>query len=72
MLISYIRGAKAVGHENFPRKIPSILKLQDLIENAWDEGYNTAGRIETGGIRLTRKYIGTSEAQALFLSLSIQ
>jgi hypothetical protein len=72
MLISYIRGAKAAGHENFQSKIPSILKLQDLIENAWDEGYNTAGRIETGGIRLTRKYIGTSEAQALLLSLSIQ
>jgi zinc finger-containing ubiquitin peptidase 1 len=72
MLISYIHGAKALGHENFQDKVPSILKLQDLIEQAWDMGYNSTGKIETGGIRLTRKYIGTPEAQALFLSLSIR
>jgi hypothetical protein len=72
MLITYIRGAKASGFEHFHGKIPSILKLQDLIEQAWDMGYNSAGKIETGGIRLTRKYIGTPEAQALFLSLSIK
>jgi zinc finger-containing ubiquitin peptidase 1 len=34
-------------------------------------GYNSAGRIETGGVRLTRKYIGTPEAQALFMSLGV-
>ncbi|KAF5864975.1 hypothetical protein ETB97_005862 [Aspergillus alliaceus] len=45
--------------------------LQDMIENAWDMGFNSIGRIETGGIRGTRKYIGTPEAQALFLSLGI-
>ena len=72
MLISYIRGAKGFGHEHFQGRIPSILKLQDFIEQAWDMGYNSAGKIETGGIRLTRKYIGTPEAQALFLSLSIR
>jgi hypothetical protein len=72
MLVSYICGAQASGHEHFAGKIPPILKLQDLIEQAWDMGYNSAGRIETGGIRLTRKYIGTPEAQALFLSLSIR
>jgi hypothetical protein len=72
MLISYIRGAKAFGHEHFQDKIPSILKLQDFIEQAWDMGYNSAGKIETGGVRLTRKYIGTPEAQGLFLSLSIR
>ena len=72
MLISYIRGAKAFGHDRFQNKIPSILQLQDFIEQAWDMGYNSAGKIETGGVRLTRKYIGTPEAQALFLSLSIR
>jgi hypothetical protein len=72
MLISYICGAKASGYEHFEGKIPPILKLQDLIEQAWDMGYNSAGKVETGGIRLTRKYIGTPEAQALFLGLSIQ
>lgn len=73
MLISYIRDAKAPGYEHFDKKrLPSILKLQDMIENAWDRGFNAAGRKETGGIRMTRKYIGTPEAQALLLSLDIE
>lgn len=72
MLISYIRDSQAPGHEHFQRRrLPSILKLQEMIESAWDQGYNSSGRTETGGIRLTRKYIGTPEAQALLLSLNI-
>ena len=72
MLISYIRDAQAPGHEHFDgKRLPSILRLQDIIEKAWDQGYNTDGRVETGGIRWTRKYIGTPEAQALLLSLGI-
>jgi hypothetical protein len=39
----------------------SITELQDMIERAWDNGYNSHGRIETGGIKGTRKHIGTSE-----------
>ena len=72
MLVSYMRTAQSPGHEYFSdHKLPSILRLQDMIEQAWDMGFNPAGRIETGGIRLTRKYIGTPEAQALFASLDI-
>jgi zinc finger-containing ubiquitin peptidase 1 len=72
MVVSYIRDAKAQGHQYFDdRKLPSILRLQDMIEHAWDLGINTLGRIETGGIKLTRKYIGTPEAQAFFQSLDI-
>ena len=72
MLISYIRDSQAPGHEHFRRKrLPTILKLQEMIEDAWDQGFNTSGLTETGGIRLTRKYIGTPEAQALLLSLGI-
>ncbi|KAF2026638.1 DUF1671-domain-containing protein [Setomelanomma holmii] len=71
MLLSYIQGAKAQGHEEFPGRTPGILKLQDLIERAWDKGINQIGRIQTGGIRDTRKYIGTPEAQAFFLSSEI-
>ncbi len=71
MLISYVRGAEATGAACFREKLPSILRLQDLIEDAWDMGINSNGRVETGGIRLTRKYIGTPEAQALFMSLNI-
>lgn len=49
------------GWKQFGDDIPSIFQIQDLIETAWDRGFNTRGRIETGGIRGTRKYIGTPE-----------
>ena len=61
MLISFIRDAHSKGHERFGRRLPSIIELQELIECAWDRGFNSVGRIETGGIRGTRKYIGTPE-----------
>ncbi|RMD39686.1 hypothetical protein DV735_g5441, partial [Chaetothyriales sp. CBS 134920] len=63
MLISYLRaqpGTPFKGH------LPTIFELQDAIEAAWDRGIHAIGRIETGGIRNTRKYIGTSEAHAFF------
>ena len=71
MLISHIQGTSSRGSEHFPGRIPSILQLQDMIERAWDMGFCEFGRVETGGIRGTRKYIGTAEAEALFESLSI-
>jgi zinc finger-containing ubiquitin peptidase 1 len=61
MLISYIRSTQAEGFEHFLDGSPSIFKLQDLIEAAWDQGFNSHGRVETGGIKGTRKYIGTPE-----------
>ena len=61
MLLSYIREARVEGFQHFPGRLPSILQLQDLIELAWDQGFNAPSRIETGGIRGTRKYIGTPE-----------
>ena len=61
MLVSYIRDARSEGYRHFPGRLPSVLRLQDMIENAWDMGFNAVGRIETGGIRGTRKYIGTPE-----------
>lgn len=72
MQISYVRDSQAPGYQHFQnRRLPSILKLQDMIEDAWDRGIHAAARQETGGIRLTRKYIGTAEAQALYLSLGM-
>ncbi|KAL8791423.1 MAG: hypothetical protein Q9213_000039, partial [Squamulea squamosa] len=71
MMISYVQAAKSRGHEFFPGRIPSVLDLQELIENAWDRGINTTGKVETGGILGTRKYIGTPEAQTLLISLGI-
>jgi zinc finger-containing ubiquitin peptidase 1 len=61
MMISYLIGAEAQGSRRFSHKLPSVLGLQDLIEEAWDKGINSEGRVETGGIRGTRKYIGTAE-----------
>lgn len=63
MMISYIQAAKSQGHQNFPGKLPTILQLQDAIECAWDKGINAVSRVETGGIKGTRKYIGTSEVR---------
>lgn len=61
MLISYIQGAEAQGHDRFPSEAPNILRLQDMIEEAWDRGFNEVCRVQTGGIKGTRKYIGTPE-----------
>ncbi|RPB19709.1 DUF1671-domain-containing protein [Terfezia boudieri ATCC MYA-4762] len=71
MMISYIQGAYAEGFHQFQGMIPSIIRLQDMIERGWDMGINTHGRLETGGIRGTRKYIGTSEAETLFASTGL-
>ncbi|KAF3406622.1 Zinc finger with UFM1-specific peptidase domain protein [Talaromyces pinophilus] len=54
MLISHIIDARIPGHEHFSGRIPSILELQNMIEQAWDMGFNSSGRIETGGIKGTR------------------
>ena len=66
MMISYIQGAYAEGFHPFQGMIPSIIRLQDMIERGWDMGINTHGRLETGGIQGTRKYIGTSEVKEIF------
>ncbi|KAJ5081398.1 hypothetical protein NUU61_009662 [Penicillium alfredii] len=71
MLVSYLKKTHSPGHENFANKGPTILELQEMIELAWDMGFNSVGRTETGGIKGTRKYIGTPEAQALFLNLGV-
>ncbi|KAH7007983.1 peptidase family C78-domain-containing protein [Ilyonectria destructans] len=71
MLTSHIIGARSTGADLFGPTFPTIFEIQDLIENAWDMGFNAQGRIETGGVKGTRKYIGTPEAQAVFCSLSI-
>jgi hypothetical protein len=66
VLSSHIIGTRVTGWEQLGDDIPSIFQIQDMIETAWDRGYNARGRVETGGIRGTRKYIGTPEVGALF------
>ncbi|KAK3618570.1 hypothetical protein LTR56_024562 [Elasticomyces elasticus] len=50
---------------------PTVPELQIMIESAWDQEINPHGRTQLGGIIGTTKYIGTSEAEALLLSLAI-
>lgn len=71
MLSSFIIGADYEGAHHFDNKLPSIFDIQEHIEAAWDRGINKQGRVETGGVRGTRKYIGTPEAQAMLISLNI-
>ncbi|KAA8634577.1 hypothetical protein SMACR_04511 [Sordaria macrospora] len=71
MLSSYIINTKYPGHQHFRNEIPSIFDIQEMIETAWDHGINPNGRVETGGIRGTRKYIGTPEALVMFRLLQI-
>jgi hypothetical protein len=65
-LCSYIIGTRSEGHDIFGDEVPSIFEIQDMIEYAWDLGINAQGRIETGGVRGTRKYIGTPDVSLLF------
>lgn len=66
MMSSYIVGAGSQGHELLDDRIPTIFEIQDFIENAWDIGINNQGREETGGIKGTRKYIGTPDVSGSF------
>ncbi|KAK6437860.1 hypothetical protein LTR95_005940 [Oleoguttula sp. CCFEE 5521] len=63
MLLSHIY-AVSPRRENRELPLPNVLRMQDTIEAAWDAGIGTHGRVETGGIRGTRKWIGTQEAAA--------
>lgn len=71
MMISYVVESDNPHAAAVNNEIPSISRLQDLIEDAWDQGINSDGRVETGGIRGTRKHVGTPEVQALFKGLGI-
>jgi len=68
---SYIITTKFQGYLQLDSKVPTIFQIQDFIESAWDVGINRQGRLETGGIKGTRKYIGTPEALAMFRLLNI-
>ncbi|MCJ1334032.1 hypothetical protein MMC10_010739 [Thelotrema lepadinum] len=56
-----------------PFATQTVLDIQTLIERAWDMGYSSEGQIETGGIKDTRKHIGTAEVshQTFAICLSI-
>lgn len=55
-----------------PQEVPDVIAIQDTIEKAWENGKCPYGRLETGGIRNTRKWIGTNEALAFFQQINIR
>lgn len=67
MMLTFLRATKP--YAAFSGRTPSILELQDTIENGWRQGINSIAKEETGGVWGTRKYIGTSEAQTVFTVL---
>lgn len=70
MLLSAISKNELYGNklkEKFKNdEIPSVTKLQALIEEAWKDGFDKAGCEQLGGkLHGTRKWIGTTEVVAL-------
>ena len=61
--VSYIAHASSSIPDTIAN-IPSVVQLQEMIEEAWDHDFNPNGRLQTGGIRNTRKHIGTQEASS--------
>ncbi|QIW99588.1 hypothetical protein AMS68_005106 [Peltaster fructicola] len=56
---------------NPQRGLPTVLQIQDEIEKAWSNNICAYGRVETGGVFNTRKWIGTHEAMAFFQQIDI-
>ena len=71
-LLSYLRGCStAPKHHRYATHLPNILEIQDIIEEGWRAGINSKALLQTGGIRGTRKYIGTSEAETCLKTLNV-
>ncbi|RMZ15148.1 hypothetical protein D0860_01810 [Hortaea werneckii] len=79
MVLSYLQASGALasgsgsgkGARTGTTRLPNVLEMQETIEQAWANGIASHGRIETGGVKGTRKWIGTSEAVAFFRQLGI-
>lgn len=61
MMISYLQRTQSQARGAFGRSMPGVLDLQEMIEEAWDDGIYKHCREQTGGIFGTRKWIGTPE-----------
>jgi hypothetical protein len=76
MLLSSIREDDELKHVLFNNNqtvIPSIYKIQDLIESAWSKGFDLMGKEQLNGcLKNTSKWIGSSDIAAMFLSLRVR
>ncbi|KAI5209121.1 DUF1671-domain-containing protein [Aureobasidium subglaciale] len=71
MLVSYMQAVQARNHERLGKQTPGVLRLQEMIEEAWDNSACSLARQETGGIINTRKWIGTPEVASICEHLNI-
>jgi len=69
MLLTFLQYTRSPPHL---RRLPNVLQMQDTIELAWNNNICSYSKTETGGIRGTRKWIGTAEAVAYFAQSGIQ
>jgi zinc finger-containing ubiquitin peptidase 1 len=72
MMLSLPLDEPAVKQSANEHAFDNIFNVQDLIEQAWDDGHHAQGREQTGGIRGTRKYIGSLEVEAVLLHLGLK
>ncbi|KAI7319329.1 hypothetical protein KC315_g9777 [Hortaea werneckii] len=71
MVLSYLQATGTLASDVPRTTLPNVPEMQETIEQAWSNGIASHGRIETGGVKGTRKWIGTSEAVAYFRQLGI-
>lgn len=71
MLMTYLMDIRPDPLPRLKGRIPSVLELQDMIEEGWARGMNAYGLTQTGGIRGTRKHIGTPEVSHTFCYLTL-
>ncbi|KAM3417946.1 hypothetical protein BST61_g6158 [Cercospora zeina] len=68
VLLSYVQHLDREG----PQGMPHVIQMQEVIERAWDNGICAYGKVQTGGIMNTRKWIGTTEALAFFTQIGVK
>ncbi|KAF2208404.1 hypothetical protein CERZMDRAFT_49398 [Cercospora zeae-maydis SCOH1-5] len=68
VLLTYIQHIDREG----PQGMPHVIQMQEVIERAWDNGICAYGKVQTGGILNTRKWIGTTEALAFFTQIGVK
>ena len=64
---------KDVMNRTFSGQIPTVPRLQELLDKAWRAGYDPRGARELGHqVRDTKKWIGATEAAVLFRSFGVK
>ncbi|PIA92091.1 hypothetical protein CB0940_09781 [Cercospora beticola] len=68
VLLTYVQHMDREG----PQGMPHVIEMQEVIERAWENGICTYGKVQTGGVLNTRKWIGTTEALAFFTQIGVK